>query len=205
LNPESKASQKEISKGLTEALSQGCNYAVNEASKENGFNNNALIRIPFPKEAKKIKKTLTDIGFKKSIKEFEIKMNEAAENASKESLNILLNELKKIKFNDAKEILKGEDNAATKYLERNSYDSLFSKFTPIVKKSMNKVQVYKYWNPLIKKYNSIPLSKKINPNLDEYITSKTIRGLFKLIEIEEKEIRTNPKKRISEILKKVFK
>ena len=70
---------------------------------------------------------------------------------------------------------------------------------------MAKVEVYKYWNPLIKKYNSIPLSKKINPNLDEYITSKTIQGLFKLIEIEEKEIRTNPKKRISEILKKVFK
>ena len=132
-------------------------------------------------------------------------MNEAAENASKEALNILIAEVKKIKFYDAKEILKGEDNAATKYLERKSYDSLFSKFTPIVKKSMAKVQVYKYWNPLIKKYNSIPLSKKINPNLDEYITSKTIQGLFKLIEIEEKEIRTNPKKRISEILKKVFK
>ncbi len=132
-------------------------------------------------------------------------MNEAAENASKEALNILITEVKKIKFYDAKEILKGEDNAATKYLERKSYDSLFSKFTPIVKKSMSKVQVYKYWNPLIKKYNSIPLSKKINPDLDEYITSKTIQGLFKLIEIEEKEIRTNPKKRISEILKKVFK
>lgn len=205
LNPNSKISQKEISKGLTEALIQGCNYAVTEASKENGFNKNELIRIPFPKEAKKIKKTLADIGFKKSIQEFEIKMNEAAENASKEALNILITEVKKIKFNDAKEILKGEDNAATKYLEKKSYDSLFSKFTPIVKKSMAKVQVYKYWNPLIKKYNSIPLSKKINPNLDEYITSKTIQGLFKLIEIEEKEIRTNPKKRISEILKKVFK
>ena len=205
LNPNSKISQKEISKGLTEALSQGCNYAVNEASKENGFNDNELIRIPFPKEAKKIKKTLADIGFKKSIQEFEIKMNEAAENASKEALNILITEVKKIKFNDAKEILKGEDNAATKYLEKKSYDSLFSKFIPIVKKSMAKVEVYKYWNPLIKKYNSIPLSKKINPNLDEYITSKTIQGLFKLIEIEEKEIRTNPKKRISEILKKVFK
>ena len=205
LNPNSKISQKEISKGLTEALSQGCNYAVNEASKENGFNKNELIRIPFPKEAKKIKKTLADIGFKKSIQEFEIKMNEAAENASKEALNILITEVKKIKFNDAKEILKGEDNAATKYLEKKSYDSLFSKFIPIVKKSMAKVEVYKYWNPLIKKYNSIPLSKKINPNLDEYITSKTIQGLFKLIEIEEKEIRTNPKKRISEILKKVFK
>ena len=205
LNPNSKISQKEISKGLTEALIQGCNYAVNEASKENGFNKNELIRIPFPKEAKKIKKTLADIGFKKSIQEFEIKMNEAAENASKEALNILITEVKKIKFNDAKEILKGEDNAATKYLEKKSYESLFSKFTPIVKKSMAKVQVYKYWNPLIKKYNSIPLSKKINPDLDEYITSKTIQGLFKLIEIEEKEIRTNPKKRISEILKKVFK
>ena len=118
LNPNSKISQKEISKGLTEALSQGCNYAVNEASKENGFNKNELIRIPFPKEAKQIKKTLADIGFKKSIQEFEIKMNEAAENASKEALNILITEVKKIKFNDAKEILKGEDNAATKYLER---------------------------------------------------------------------------------------
>ena len=70
---------------------------------------------------------------------------------------------------------------------------------------MEKIEIYKYWNPLIKKYNSIPFSKKINPNLEEYITTKAIDGLFILIEKEEKEIRRNPERRLSDILKKVFK
>ena len=76
-NSNSKISEKETSKGLIEALKQGSRYAVQEASKKGGFNNNPLIRIPFPKEAKKIKKTLSEVGFKKSIQEFELKMNEA--------------------------------------------------------------------------------------------------------------------------------
>ena len=205
INSNSKKSKKEISKGLIAALKQGSQYAVKEASKKGGFNNNQLIRIPFPKEAKKIKKTLSEIGFKKSIQEFELKMNEAAENASKEALDILINEVKNIKIKDAFKILKGEENAATLYLKEQSYSSLQSKFSPVIIKSMEKIEIYKYWNPLIKKYNSIPFSKKINPNLEEYITAKAIDGLFILIEKEEKEIRQNPERRLSDILKKVFK
>ncbi len=201
----SKISEKETSKGLMEALKQGSRYAVQEASKKGGFNNNQLIRIPFPKEAKKIKKTLSEIGFQKSIQDFESKMNEAAENASKEALDILIAEVKNIKIKDAFKILKGEENAATLYLKEQSYSSLETKFSPIIKTSMEKINIYKYWNPLIKKYNSIPFSKKINPNLEEYITTKAIDGLFFLIEKEEKEIRQNPERRLSDILKKVFK
>ncbi|MAJ90118.1 MAG: hypothetical protein CMD08_02470 [Flavobacteriales bacterium] len=174
----SKISEKETSKGLMEALKQGSRYAVQEASKKGGFNNNQLIRIPFPKEAKKIKKTLSEIGFQKSIQDFESKMNEAAENASKEALDILIAEVKNIKIKDAFKILKGEENAATLYLKEQSYSSLETKFSPIIKTSMEKINIYKYWNPLIKKYNSIPFSKKINPNLEEYITTKAIDGLF---------------------------
>ena len=132
-------------------------------------------------------------------------MNEAAENASKEALDILINEVKNIKIKDAFKILKGEENAATLYLKEQSYSSLQSKFSPVIIKSMEKIEIYKYWNPLIKKYNSIPFSKKINPNLEEYITAKAIDGLFILIEKEEKEIRRNPERRLSDILKKVFK
>ena len=203
--PNSKISEKEAYKGLTEALKQGSQHAVQEASKKGGFNKNQFIRIPFPKEAKKIKKTLSEVGFEKSIQEFELKMNEAAENASKEALDILITEVKNIKIKDAFKILKGEKNAATLHLKEQSYSSLQSKFSPIIMKSMEKIEIYKYWNPLIKKYNSIPFSKKINPNLVEYITKKAIDGLFILIENEEKEIRQNPKKRLSNILKKVFK
>ena len=97
-----------------------------------GFNDNALIRIPFPKEAEKIKNSLNKIGFQKKVQEFENKMNETAENASKEALNILVNEVKNIKIKDAFLILNGKDNAATLYFKEKTSNSLYSKFEPII-------------------------------------------------------------------------
>ena len=101
-------------------------------------------------------------------------------------------------------ILHGEDNAATIYLQQQSSDRLFMEFKPLIQSSMKDVQLIKYWAPLISKYNSMPLTKKVNIDLEEYITIKAIDGLFLLISIEEKNIRNNPEYRVSYLLKKVF-
>ena len=105
---------------------------------------------------------------------------------------------------DAFEILNGNDNAATQYLKKQTSTDLETKFKPIINTAIGKVEVTKYWNPLIKRYNALPLTKTINPDLEEYITGKTIEGLFILIAEEEKNIRKNPKARVSELLQKVF-
>ncbi|MDG2311061.1 MAG: DUF4197 domain-containing protein, partial [Flavobacteriales bacterium] len=203
VNGEGGLSENEVIEGLTTALSNGAEYAVKKASAVNGFNNNDIIRIPFPPEARKIETTLSKMGFEEQIKSFETKMNEAAEVASKEALNILGLAIKNMNITDAYSILKGEDNAATQYLKGETNDYLYDSFKPIIISSMQQYDVAKKWNGLVTKYNAIPLTQKINPDLEDYITNKAIDGLFVLIAEQEKEIRLNPYARTSEILTKV--
>ena len=205
INTEVKLSESDIADGLTEALVRGSSYSVDLASAKGGFNNNKFIRIPFPDEAIKIKTSLSKIGLNGKVEEFENSMNQAAETASKKALSILMNAIKKMSIVDALTILNGEDNAATIYLKNNTDEFLYSEFKPIIISAMAKVDLAKKWNPLIKKYNTIPFTKKLNPDLEDYITTKTIDGLFVLIAEQEKEIRTNPEARVSDLLIKVFK
>lgn len=205
INKEVKLSEGDIADGLTEALVRGSSYSVDLASAKGGFNNNKFIRIPFPEEAINIKNTLSNVGFNDKVEAFEHSMNQAAETASKKALSILLDAIKKMSINDALTILNEEDNAATIYLKNTTDGFLYSEFKPIIISAMDKVDLAKKWNPLIKKYNTIPFTKKINPDLEDYITTKTIDGLFILIAEQEKEIRNNPEARVSDLLIKVFK
>jgi hypothetical protein len=197
-------SEHDVKKGLVEALSKGSEYAIKKASATNGFNGNPLIRIPFPEEAKKMKVALTKIGLEEQINSMEKSINQSAEIASKEALNILISAIKNMNIKDAYSILKGEDNAATLYLNDQTNDFLYQSFKPIIIESMEKIEIAKQWNPLVKRYNSIPFTEKINPDLEDYITNKAIEGLFVLVAQQEKEIRQNPLARTSEILKSVF-
>ena len=147
---------------------------------------------------------LLKLGMNKQIDKFEEKMNRSAEIASKNALKILLEAIHLLTLDEALVILHGEDNAATIYLQQQSSDRLFMEFKPLIQSSMKDVQLIKYWAPLISKYNSLPLTKKVNTDLEEYITIKAIDGLFLLISIEEKNIRNNPEYRVSDLLKKVF-
>ena len=205
INTKTQLTENDIADGLTEALVRGSSYSVDLASAKGGFNNNKFIRIPFPEEAINIKNTLSNVGFNDKVEAFEHSMNQAAETASKKALSILMDAIKKMSINDALTILNGEDNAATIYLKNTTDEFLYSAFKPIIISAMEKVDLAKKWNPLIKKYNTIPFTKKLNPDLEDYITTKTIDGLFILIAEQEKEIRNNPEARVSDLLIKVFK
>lgn len=204
LNAEQPLTVSEVSDGLVEALIQGSKKSVQLASAKNGFNNNRLIRIPFPEDAQRMRTTLLKVGMTNQIKQFEESINSAAELASKKALDILINAIKSMSINDAFVILNGNDNAATQYLQKQTSSNLSNEFKPIINTAIEKVQVTKYWTPLVKRYNALPLTKTVNPDLEEYITVKTIEGLFVLIAQEEKNIRKNPEARLSELLKKVF-
>ena len=112
---------------------------------------------------------------------------------------------KNMSIKDAMSILKGNDKAATIYLKEQTSKDLYVKFKPVVKKSIEKVKLTKYWNTLSGRYNALPMTSNVNPDLEDYVTTKAINGLFLLIAKEEKSIRNNPKARVSEILQKVFK
>ena len=194
----------EIVHGLKEALSVGVEKAGAKASKVDGFNNSELVRIPFPEEAKKMEEKLRLIGMGTQVDNFETALNRAAEKASKEAAPIFIIAIKSMTLTDGLNILKGEDDAATKYLNKTTNDSLYKAFKPIVQNAIKVVKVTQYWNPLATRYNKIPLTTKVNPDLEDYTTKKAIDGLFKLLAKEEKAIREEPAARITDVLKKVF-
>ena len=202
INKDVKLTESEIVEGLKEALNRGCSFSVNISSVEGGFNNNKLIKIPFPDES--VKNNLLNIGFSENVKQFEESMNRSAEIASEKALPLLEQAISKMSINDALNILNGEQNAATIYLKNSTYQYLYSEFYPIVSLVMEKSEISKKWDLLINQYNRIPFVKKINPDIEDYITTKTIDGLFVLIAEHEKEIRTSPKARVTDSLKKVF-
>lgn len=194
----------EVIRGLKEALSVGTKNSTQSASKADGFYKNPLVFIPFPAEAEKVKNTVINLGMQKQVDDFVMTLNRAAEEAAKEAAPIFLEAIKGMSISDGFKILKGADNAATSYLQDKTTASLTEKFSPIIKKAIEKVEVTKYWNPLITTYNKVPGVQKQNPDLDKYVTLKAMEGLFKLVAGEEKKIRTDPLARVSDLLKKVF-
>ena len=196
--------KSEVSLGLKEALIIGAKSAASRASRVNGYYKNPLIFIPFPPEAKMMKQTLEALGFKNQIRQFTKKLNRAAEQAAKKAAPIFIQAIKGLTVQDAVGILRGPDNAATRFLQRKTSRQLTRKFRPVVRHAINKVHLTQYWNPLVRRYNQVPFVKKVNPNLDDYVTQRAVSGLFKLIAREEKKIRKNPAARVTDILRRVF-
>lgn len=194
----------EVIRGLREALNVGTNNSTASASKVDGFYKNPLIFIPFPPEAEKVKNTVINLGMQKQVDEFVMTMNRAAEEASKEAGPVFIEAIKGMSISDGFSILNGADNAATEYLRNKTSGQLSEKFAPIIKRAIDKVEVTKYWNPLITTYNKIPGVEKQNPNLEQYIAARALDGLFKLLASEEKKIRTDPVAQVTALLKRVF-
>jgi hypothetical protein len=197
-------SNEEVIDGLKNALSVGTNNSTGLASKLDGFYKNPSIFIPFPTEAQKMKDKLDQLGMKEQTDKFVETLNRAAEEAAKDAAPVFLNAVKGMSIGDGFAILKGANDAATKYLRDKTSAALKEKFTPIVQAAIDKVELTKYWNPLVTKYNMIPFVEKQNPDLTAYVTERAMQGLFKLIADEELKIRQDPMARVTDILKKVF-
>lgn len=195
---------EEVASGLKEALTNGVSKGSDLASKLDGYYKNPEIKIPFPPDVQQVETKLRQIGMGAQVDKFIESLNRAAEDAAKEAKPIFVTAVKSMTIQDAWSILKGEQDAATQYLKKTTTGQLTEKFMPIVRASLEKVNATKYYADLINAYNKIPLVQKVNPNLDEYATGKAIDGLFILVAKEEKNIRTNPLARTSDLLKKVF-
>lgn len=197
-------SQTEIGNGLKEALNNGIAKQVSKLTATDGFYKNEVVKILLPEELKNVDKKLRQMGMSKLADEGLIVLNRAAEDAVKEATPIFVDAIKQLTFSDAKNILMGNESSATTYLQNNTSTSLYAKFNPVIKNSFAKVGADKIWKEIITKYNKIPLIKKVNPNLTDYTTNKAMEGVYKMIAIEEKEIRTNLKARSSIVLKNIF-
>lgn len=196
--------QTEIASGLKEALQNGISKQVSKLTATDGFYKNELVRIMLPDELKTVDSRLRSMGLSKMADEGLKIINRAAEDAVKEATPIFVDAIKQMSFNDAKNILMGQDNAATSYLQSTTTEALYAKFKPVIEQSYKKVGADKIWNGIISKYNSIPLVTKVNPDLTDYTTNKAMEGVFTMIAVEEKDIRNSVAARSSDLLKKVF-
>jgi len=197
-------SNDEVVKGLKDALTVGTNNSTAAASKVDGYYKNPKVFIPFPKEAKDVKDKADALGMKPQTDKFVMTLNRAAEEAAKNAAPVFIDAVKGMSIGDGFTILKGANNAATQYLKDKTTAELRQKFTPIVKAALDKVEITKYWNPIITKYNKIPFVQKQNPDLTAYVTEKAMEGLFILIADEELKIRKDPAAQVTDLLKKVF-
>ncbi len=195
---------EEIANGLREALDKGVDKQVSKLTKADGFYRNELVKILLPEELQKVDKTLRDIGLDNLADEGLKVLNRAAEDAVAEATPIFIDAIKGISFADAKSILLGNDRAATTYLMNSTEQKLYNKFNPVIKNSFEKVGADKIWSSLITRYNSIPLTADVNPDLTDYVTQEALDGVFTMIAIEEKEIRTKVSSRTTDVMRRVF-
>lgn len=200
----SEPTNAEVSDGLKEALNIGISNGADRLSAKDGYFKSAY-KILLPPEARKVTDRLQAVpGFSDVENVILEKINRGAEDAATKAKPIFIKAIKSMTISDVINILMGADDAATQYLRSATYSTLYSEFNPVIVNSLNKFNAIEYWSKATNAYNSIPLVKQVNPRLDDYVTNQALDGLFKMVANEEKEIRRNPVKRVTELLKKVF-
>ena len=194
----------EISSGLKQALEFGIDKEVSNLAREDGFFTNELVRIGLPPELQKVDKTLRDVGLDALADEGLKVLNRAAEDAVGEAIPVFANAVKGITFTDARNILLGPDDAATIYLSTKTEEELYTRFNPIIRNSLDKVGATQVWRNIIQKYNALPITNNVNPDLPDYVTNESLQGVFIMIAKEEKDIRNTVSARTTNLLRKVF-
>ncbi len=193
-----------IIQGLKEALQVGTRNATNQTSQTDGFWGNAEIRIPLPAEIQKVADVMRTLGMTRQVQELELSMNRAAERAASEAFDVFWNSIQQMTIADARQILDGPEDAATRFFERTSRAELHSRWRPIVQRRMAEVGVVNTWDGIKSSYNRVPAVPKIEFDLTRYIVDKGLDGLFLIVSREEAKIRRDPAARVTEILQLVF-
>lgn len=194
----------DVGNGLKQALEFGVTEAVNQLSAQNGYLESPY-KILLPEEAVAVVDKLKQVpGFQDVEANLVSKMNEAAELAAKKATPIFVNAITSLTFDDAMNILMGEDDAATQYLTRTTRPQLYNAFLPVIQSALDEVNARTYWKTCVDTYNKIPFVKKVNPELDDHVNNKGLDGLFSLIAVKEGKIRNDADERKTDLLKKVF-
>ena len=196
--------EEQIGDGLKEALTKGINEEVTKLTQEDGFYSNPMVKIELPSELETVENILQKVGLESLTEQGIRALNKTAEEAVKEATPLFIAAIKDLTFEESKAILLGSPSAATDYLKSKTENELYLKFQPVVAANFKKVGADQIWETTIQRYNQIPLTKEVNPDLTDYVTSQALKGVYKMIEMEEIEIRNNINERSSLLLKRVF-
>jgi len=191
--------------GIREALRIGTENTVTSTSKLDGFLGNQLIRIVLPEQMTTVASTMRKVGFGSQVDELEVGMNRAAELAAGEARDVFWAAIKGMTVSDAFGILNGGNTAATDYFRGKTSAALKMRFQPIVERKIQEVGVSRLYTRVADTYNSLPLAgTQKMVDLEDYVTDKTLAGLFTVLGTEERKIRQDPLARTTDLLKKVF-
>lgn len=194
----------EISSGLKEALHVGSDLVVNQLGTNDGFNADPNIHIPLPNSLKKVQSTLDKVGMSGMLDDLETRLNRAAEIATPKAKELFFNAISAMTLDDARNILAGENDAATRYFQSKMTPDLVTEFTPIVNDSLAEAGAIQSYENTIGQYKKIPLVPDAKADLSSYVVEKGMDGIFHYLAVEEAKIRTNPVARTTDLLKKVF-
>ncbi|MGY1488387.1 DUF4197 domain-containing protein [Methylobacillus pratensis] len=197
-------SNADASQGLKQALVQGAERAVSQLGQAGGFLNNPQVKIPLPESMQKAEKAMRMFGMGKQADELVLKMNQAAEAAVPEAKTLLVNSVKQMSVQDAKDILTGGQDSATQYFRKTTSAPMAEKFLPIVKKATQNVDLAQQYNKFAEMGSKYGLVNKDQANIEQYVTQKTLDGVYLMMAEEEKAIRQDPMGQASNLLKKVF-
>jgi hypothetical protein len=190
--------------GIKEALAVGTERAVSSLSRVDGYFGNASVKIPMPSNLQKVADVARMAGYQKQVDEFILSMNRAAEAAAPLASRYFGDAIREMSLQDVRGILSGGDTAATQYFRGKTNDKLYAAFKPVVSQKVGEVGVVRTYKDMMGRYESVPLVSKQSLDIDDYVTNKSLDGLFHMVGEEEKKIRANPAARTTELLKTVF-
>jgi hypothetical protein len=197
-------SDAKVTAGLKEALKVGARNSVKLTGKTDGYYGNQAIKILMPSNLRTLEKGLRVVGFGPKVDDFILSMNRSAEAAAPAARKIFEQAILGMTFDDARKILSGGDTAATEYFKSKTTRELTAAFEPVVEQKMSENGVTKQYQGLTERYQSIPFARSPNFDINKYVVSKALDGLFYELADQERQIRKNPAARTTNLLKEVF-
>jgi len=190
--------------GIKEALAVGTERAVANLGRRDGYFGNAAVKILMPSSIQKVADVARMAGYQKQVDEFILSMNRAAEAAAPLASRYFGDAIRAMSVDDVRGILTGGDTAATAFFRAKTHDKLYAAFKPVVSQKVSQVGATNAYKKMMGRYESVPMVHSQSLDLDDYVTNKSLDGLFHTVGEEEKKIRTNPAARTTDLLKAVF-
>jgi len=200
----SSLSHSEMVAGLKDALRIGSENVVAQLSKKNGFNGDAKVHIPLPNSMKKVQSALSAVGMGGMMDDLELRLNRAAERATPKAKRIFGDAIRSMNIADAKSILGGDDDAATKYFKRKMSKPLSKEMKPVVDHALAQAGAVKAYDRVMGEYQSLPFMPDVKADLSRHVLNLALSGVFHYMAEEEAAIRKNPVRRTTAMLRKVF-
>lgn len=191
--------------GIKEALAVGTENAVRSLGRPDGYFANEAVKILMPEKIRKVSEVARMAGFQRQVDEFVLSMNRAAEAAAPLAAKFFGDAIRDMTLEDVRGILAGGDTAATDFFSRKTRDKLYAAFKPVVAKKVGEVGATRAYTDMMGRFDKVPMmGGRQSLDLDDYVTNKSLDGLFRMVGEEEKKIRTNPAARTTDLLRTVF-